>query len=359
MRKLFWKIGSIGVAFLRSCPRIATQPSVYPERKRKSFLRRYLDLLYLRFRDGAICHAYNGLGLDIIGRSIKSPICEGARERMMTRYACLSKVDYTVLLGEKYLFFLFMQKHNLPVVPVEAYICNGIVWKDNRTIDLVDFLESLKKENDAFFIKEVAGLCGKGCIKIQAKDGEWLNGKNTFELASIFKTQHWVVQKAITNHATIRALNPDTLNTMRIATCWINNKVELWDSGMLRIGRAGGEVDNFFQGGIGIGITESGTLRSDGYTHTKEFVYSRLKKHPDSQISFAGIKLPYYEDTVELVKNAHAFLPDIPSIGWDVAITENGPLLLEGNHDWDVEMLQIVHNYSAKERYDLVYKHLI
>ena len=38
-----------------------------------------------------------------------------------------------------------------------------------------------------------------------------------------------------------------------------------------------------------------------------------------------------------------------------VAVTPDGPLLLEGNHNWDMEMLQIVHHKGATARFRDVY----
>ena len=51
---------------------------------------------------------------------------------------------------------------------------------------------------------------------------------------------------------------------------------------------------------------------------------------------FEGFRIPYWNEVRELVKNVHAKLPDIRSIGWDVAITPNGPVLIEGNDNWEI-----------------------
>lgn len=38
---------------------------------------------------------------------------------------------------------------------------------------------------------------------------------------------------------------------------------------------------------------------------------------------------------------AHKSLYGIHSIGWDVAITDQGPVLIEGNDNWEISIIQI------------------
>ena len=47
-----------------------------------------------------------------------------------------------------------------------------------------------------------------------------------------------------------------------------------------------------------------------------------------------GFQVPFWSETLELVKAAALVNTDNRSIGWDVAITNDGPELIEGNHDW-------------------------
>ena len=45
------------------------------------------------------------------------------------------------------------------------------------------------------------------------------------------------------------------------------------------------------------------------------------------------LKIPLFDDAIELVKKAALVIPEIRQIGWDVCISENGPAIIEGN-DW-------------------------
>ncbi len=48
-----------------------------------------------------------------------------------------------------------------------------------------------------------------------------------------------------------------------------------------------------------------------------------------------GFEIPYFHDAVELAKVAHTYFYGLDSIGWDIAFTNDGPMIVEGNDDWD------------------------
>jgi hypothetical protein len=47
-----------------------------------------------------------------------------------------------------------------------------------------------------------------------------------------------------------------------------------------------------------------------------------------------GRAIPCWRDVVQLVLRAHDAIDwhSVPAVGWDVAVLENGPVLLEGNN---------------------------
>ena len=49
----------------------------------------------------------------------------------------------------------------------------------------------------------------------------------------------------------------------------------------------------------------------------------------------AEVRIPYWDDLISTVHRAHAFCPNVRTVGWDLAITDDGPILIEGNFGWD------------------------
>ena len=129
------------------------------------------------------------------------------------------------------------------------------------------------------------------------------------------------------------SLHPSSVNTVRLITFATGATVQLFAAAM-RIGTHGKSVDNWAAGGVIVGVdAERGELRAEGFH--KPGYGGRVQRHPDSGIAFQGFKIPYFSAALELVARLHGYLPDIHSIGWDVAITPAGPTIIEGNDDWE------------------------
>ena len=99
-------------------------------------------------------------------------------------------------------------------------------------------------------------------------------------------------------------------------------------------------VDNFHAGGIAAAVdlatgvlgpaTDMG-LRAD----------SRWwDSHPVSGAAITGCVLPLWEQVPELARRAHEIFEDQVAIGWDIAICEEGALLVEGNKSPDLDIIQ-------------------
>lgn len=54
-----------------------------------------------------------------------------------------------------------------------------------------------------------------------------------------------------------------------------------------------------------------------------------------------GFRLPLWREVVQVAEMAHASFPDLSTIGWDLAITDQGVRLLEGNINWGVAAHQL------------------
>jgi hypothetical protein len=97
-------------------------------------------------------------------------------------------------------------------------------------------------------------------------------------------------------------------------------------------------VDHLSYGALGSWVdVESGKLGPGRSRHG--LGYSSVI--PGTDKTFVGFELPHWEEIKQLALRAAIVFPWARSIGWDIAISDRGPVLIEGNADWSTSLLQI------------------
>lgn len=311
------------------------------------------------------CLYYYLWGLDLKERSPKNYVaytefrvirnilnirqCENKR----TKYT----FNYLALTRDKFVFGQYAKSLGFPVPTTIALISEGkLSWVENAGA-FIDIEEIMKKDISAF-CKECTGEGGSGAFSLEIKDGVILinNERSSVgELKERTKGAKYIIQNRVRNHPVIANIYPNSVNTIRVVTVCKNNQIHLFDA-RLRTGANGSVVDNACFGGVVIGINNDGSLMNWGYQEPGKTNSSNLiveESHPDTRARFAGVKIPYWEDIITMTKNFHSYYYGIPSMGWDVAITPEGPVYLECGEDWEMQGTQIFKGGRRKEFYDL------
>lgn len=194
-------------------------------------------------------------------------------------------------------------------------------WLDLSLATNEEFNSFINKHS-VFMAKPVAGMCGKGIEKIHVDDFNKSTLRNFLTEKNLMLLEECVVQ-----HPVMTELHPHSVNTCRVITLHKDGKTNVV-AAYLRIGN-GKHVDNFNSGGMVVPIEE----------FTGEIIYPALDKagtlydkHPLTDVSIKGFKIPLWDNVLSLVEKAGCVIPQVGLIGWDVAICEKGPLLIEGNN---------------------------
>lgn len=180
---------------------------------------------------------------------------------------------------------------------------------------------------DEVIIKPSLGTHGDGARKLKVKDGITnIDGKTIGELFNLYE-KNYCIQGFIRQHERMKALNPSSVNTIRILTYRSGMEILVLYT-VIRIGRAGKEIDNESAGGISTVINPDGTLGKYAYGAPG---VDKIET-TDSGIRLEGYLIPSYHEVIETVKRLHFKLPFFNLVGWDVAVDENGePILVEWN----------------------------
>jgi hypothetical protein len=203
---------------------------------------------------------------------------------------------------------------------------NGYYYFEGKPVDKQEAAELCKNLGDVI-IKPSLEFKGTGVKAIHIKDGSTsMDGKTVVEVFDKYK-KDFLIQKVVRQHALIGALNPTSVNTMRMATYRSGMEVLLVYA-VIRIGRSGQVIDNQSAGGISARINPDGTLGKYAFGKAGDDLIEKT----DTGIVLEGYQLPSYDKAVAKVRELHYSLPLFDLIGWDVSIDEEGePVLIEWN----------------------------
>jgi hypothetical protein len=204
--------------------------------------------------------------------------------------------------------------------------------------------QAFLSKHATFMRKPYDGLGGADVTKVHTKD---ITDKQAFYEELIKK--HLFLEELVIQHEILNKLCDTSVNTIRIMTFNHHQKPEILWAG-LRIGNGVNPVDNFHAGGMGAEINlETGELI--GPALDKDL--NQFANHPKSNIKIDGFKIPYFDEVKEMVKKAALESDKILVVGWDVAITPSGPLIIEGNRRPGFDLVQVTSN---RGRMDIIRK---
>ena len=96
-------------------------------------------------------------------------------------------------------------------------------------------------------------------------------------------------------------------------------------------------MDNVSSGGCAVKVNLiTGKLEELGYQSFSLSHGKRTTEHPLTKMVFKDFKVPEFEKAKELVLKAASFMPGLRLIGWDISLSTNGPVLIEGNSFYDI-----------------------
>lgn len=241
-------------------------------------------------------------------------------------------------VADKFRFYEYCNHHNIPTVPILAVY-------SQREVTYGKELVSKSEPKQSIFIKPTIGARGEGTLAwVYRKDGLYestqgivLHWNKVHEyLKALSHDKSILVQPFLQNHPSIRDLALHGLSTIRVVTgitplgqvepIAATYKMPKYEDRIISTNGLNSAID-LKTGKIGIGYTYEPLC--DGYSI-----------HPTTAEAIADRVLPDWNKVLDLVRSAHGHFSGFVFLGWDVALTEQGPILLEANSGWEVLMIQ-------------------
>lgn len=205
-------------------------------------------------------------------------------------------------------------------------------WLDLHTGTFDDFAEFMDGR-EIIISKPLSATCGKGIEKLYKGDFDSLRGM----YAHLKTSSAGLVEDMIVQHPNVAKLYPGSVNTYRIVTVLRGDTVGVVCA-FIRMGNGGRFVDNINSGGMAAPVdVETGVI-----THPASDKDGRAYEvHPVTGCPILGYPLPCWRESVDMCMEAARVVPQLGYVGWDVAVSPDGPQLIEGNHFPGHDILQM------------------
>lgn len=194
-----------------------------------------------------------------------------------------------------------------------------LILKTSTREEVLDFISTHRK-----FVSKVNNLkMGEGFFVYDSVDG---SPAEIFE--KIIARGADILEGYVYQHPDINEIYPHSVNTIRIHTVNNGKEIKCFIKPHIRLGVNGNVLDKSNES-YRLVLNPDGTV-SESVVEISRFL-KKAYYHKDTGKKFSEIKIPFMDEMNELVKKAAARCPETPYVGWDVAVTENGPVLIEGN----------------------------
>lgn len=229
-------------------------------------------------------------------------------KRFYKLLAYLNSEEYIVVLSDKLIFNELFRN----------YLKRDFI---NLRVSSAEDLKAFLKGKTTVFAKETHGEGGHGITKYKVADIKDVDAL----YKELKEKDQLLVEDAIIQHEDLNQINPYVVNSFRVITLYKDGQAHMI-ANALRINQDDAEVigctnDLYFSIGAD-GRIDSNVV--DDYGN----VYDT---HPMTGKRFSDVYIHGVSDAFEMCRQAHQRIPQVRYIGWDVAFSVNGPVLVEGN----------------------------
>lgn len=311
----------------------------YPAKERRSVFR---DYLHLHREKGLTMEEYYDFSMEKRSEAFRQNFLGINEQRVYLDL--LNPKKYYTLGRNKYIAHRILENAGIRTSTLYAYYQpEGACENSNISSSAAGICQILQTQNiHACVIKTTESSHGDNVLVIRSieyKETDALlhqhNGK-LIKLSDLLGDEPLIFESLVQQTDQMASLNASSVNTVRFMTLLYPNGQVRIIATFIKIGRAGKCVDNAGGGGnVDACIdTQSGTLQYaiqyDGWRNIKD-----IDQHPDSGNPINGVQIDNWDDIKAQVLQFQEAMPFIKAAGWDIAITDEGPVVIEVNDFWD------------------------
>lgn len=205
----------------------------------------------------------------------------------------------------------------------EFYKRDAIGFHFKNVTDELNELRSFLSNKESVIVKPLSGGSGHG---VKIFEGAEINDAQKFYSLLSANYKDCIIEEVIKQDERMARFHPSSVNTLRMPAIRIREEIIFLHPGM-RIGMGEAIVDNAGSGGILAAIDEvSGIICAAATEDGREYVI-----HPETGVPIIGFKIPFWNEAKDFTRQLMEALPEGKYISWDIALSDKGWLMIEGN----------------------------
>ncbi len=262
------------------------------------------------------------------------------------------------VVSDKIVFYTLMAGYGFPTIKQKAlyhpHLAMPAFNMQRKADDIVQFLKTTT--DFPLFGKPCNSSLSLGTVSIDGRDettGELIlrGGRRVAPEAlaheiTVRYVGGYMFQERLEAHPDMQALMGDRIGTIRVYTTFGPKGPKVFRA-CWKVAAGSNRADNFWRNGNMLAAvnTVSGTVTRviRGIGPMQEEIVT----HPDTGATLLGAKVPCWHEALELAKATARNLPHVPLIGWDIAVTGRGPLLVEANNTPDFRLVEMCERRGA------------
>ena len=262
------------------------------------------------------------------------------------------------VVSDKIVFYTLMAGYGFPTIKQRAlyhpYLHMPAFRMLRKTDDIVQFLKTTT--DFPLFGKPCNSSLSLGTVSIDGRDaatGELIlkGGRRASPEAlaheiSVRYVGGYMFQERLEAHPDMKTLMGDRIGTIRVYTAFGPKGPQVFRA-CWKVAAGSNRADNFWRNGNMLAAVTKETGAVTRIIRGTGPMQEEITQHPDTGATLLGTTVPCWQEALELARATARILPHVPLIGWDIAVTGSGPVLVEANNTPDFRLVEMCERRGA------------
>ncbi len=277
----------------------------------------------------------------IVGRRCNRDIC----------YSLNYRTDWLAVPENKVLSWSYLKTYGFPVIPMGAIYAPQLQHGAPFILRTRTMLETFLLDADTYplFGKPVESLNSLGSIALekplpQTHEVQTSDGRNiavarlALEIAEHYESGY-IFQRRISPEAGIKKVCGDRLATVRFLTVRYGSEIAILGA-VWKLPSGANVADNYWRAGNLLAQLHQETGAVERVTSGAGLDMQEHIEHPDTQTALLGFVHPQWGAMKALALEGARLMREVAIIGWDIACSDSGPVIVEMNENPDFFLMQ-------------------